>query len=133
MTRRTVEQSVSGETTNKNNDMSKKENKGKNKSSAAKSAPAVSLVGRSDYIRKLKSDGLKWDDAFEKVKAKYPGSSIAKCRKVWDDAGKSKPAKAAKKSTPKRSTKPKTDKVPARSTTLVELAAPETAAANGDN
>jgi len=47
-------------------------------------AEYVSLEGRSAYIRKLKADGLKWDAAWEKIKDKFPGSSISKCTKVWE-------------------------------------------------
>jgi uncharacterized protein len=47
----------------------------------------MSIAGRAAYIRQLRRDGLNWDDAIEKVKLKYPGSSPSNCKKVWDERG----------------------------------------------
>src|SRR5882672_3387964 len=54
-----------------------------------KKVTIVSYAGRSDYIRKLKAEGLKWPEALEKVRAQYPSSSPANCKKVWDKPEKS--------------------------------------------
>jgi hypothetical protein len=54
---------------------------------------SMSMAGRSAYIRKLRDDGLNWDEAMEKVNLKYPGSSPSNCKKVWE--GPANGAKAA--------------------------------------
>jgi len=50
----------------------------------------VSMSGRPAYIRQLREAGLNWDDAIEKIKLKYSGSSPSNCLKVWN-----KPPKVA--------------------------------------
>jgi hypothetical protein len=51
---------------------------------ASKKPTPVSLIGRTAFIRKLRDEGNNWNTAWEKILAKYPGSSIANCKKVWE-------------------------------------------------
>jgi hypothetical protein len=44
----------------------------------------LSRAGRSAFIRKSRDEGNNWTTAWEKILAKYPGSSIANCKKVWE-------------------------------------------------
>jgi hypothetical protein len=113
------------------NDMSKKDKtkKGSNKK-AAEGAPAeeyVSRVGRSEYIRGLKAKEVKFDDAMEDIRAKFPGSSSGACRKVWDakPRGSAKPAKPGTKAKTKAPAKKKLNGPPARKSTPKATNTPE--------
>ena len=44
----------------------------------------LSTTGRTAFIRKLRDKGNNWTTVWEKVLAKYPGSSISNCKKVWE-------------------------------------------------
>src|ERR1039458_795180 len=44
----------------------------------------VSMAGRNAFIRKLRDESNDWSTAWEKILAKYPGSSIGRCKKVWE-------------------------------------------------
>jgi hypothetical protein len=44
----------------------------------------VSMAGRTAFIRKLRDESNDWTTAWEKILAKYPGSSIGRCKKVWE-------------------------------------------------
>jgi len=43
-----------------------------------------SKSGRTAFIRNLRVEGNNWTLAWERILAKFPGSSIANCKKVWD-------------------------------------------------
>jgi hypothetical protein len=55
------------------------------KSPAAEAQGRMSIAGRSAYIRKLRDDGLNWEQAMEKINLKYPGSSPANCMRIWNN------------------------------------------------
>jgi hypothetical protein len=63
----------------------------------AKDAKNLSMTGRTAFIRKLRFDGNNWTTAWEKVRAKYPGSSIGTCKKVWDKQERTPKADTSKK------------------------------------
>ena len=83
------------------------------KSKTPKQAPeVVSYAGRSEYTRKLKDQGFSRPEAWEKVKAKYRGSSIGRVKAVFDKKEKVKVAKKAP--TAKTAKAPKTSKPEAK-------------------
>jgi hypothetical protein len=44
----------------------------------------VSMAGRNAFIRKLRDESNDWASAWGKILAKYPGSSIGRCKNVWE-------------------------------------------------
>jgi hypothetical protein len=47
-------------------------------------AKYVSLAGRSAFIHELRDTGSNWTAAWQKIRAKYPGSSISRCKAIWE-------------------------------------------------